>query len=189
MPENQFVECKTRQDLWDWLSKNHSQKTSVWLIYFKKSSGVGDLNYDKIVDTLLCWGWIDSLPRKVDENRSSIRISPRNPKSNWSKVNKDKVARLIEQNQIQPAGLTSIKTAQENGCWTALDDVENLICPLDMLEFMEQNDLVDKWEKQGRSYMRGFLEFLLNSKRAETRQKKFSELKSYLSSKTSNILG
>jgi uncharacterized protein YdeI (YjbR/CyaY-like superfamily) len=180
MSQEQFVECKTRQELWDWLAQNHIQKTSGWLVYYKKTSGVGDLSVDKIIDVLLCWGWIDSLPRKVDESRSSIRISPRNPRSNWSKVNKDKVARLLEQDLIQSAGLVAINTAQSNGCWTALDEVENLICPPDMLGFIDQNDLVDKWEKQGRSYKRGFLEFLLNSKRPETRQKKFAKLKDYL---------
>jgi uncharacterized protein YdeI (YjbR/CyaY-like superfamily) len=89
----------------------------------------------------------------------------------------------LKLNLIQTPGIEVIQTAKNNGCWNALDDVENLICPDDLINFLSQQNLSQKWEAQSRSYKRGFLEFLLNSKRSETRAKKFSELKLYLDKK------
>lgn len=108
-----FVESK--RELWDWLKKNHTQKESVWLEHYKFSTRKTDLTRDDLVDYLLCFGWIDSLPGKADELRTKIRISPRNPKSSWSRINLEKVKSLIKENKMQKSGIEVIATAKENG--------------------------------------------------------------------------
>jgi uncharacterized protein YdeI (YjbR/CyaY-like superfamily) len=109
------VFVKNKKELWDWLKINHKQKESVWLVHFKFASGKTDLTRDDLVDYLLCFGWIDSLPGKVDELRTKIRISPRNPKSSWSRINLEKVKRLIKENEMQKSGLDVIAIAKANG--------------------------------------------------------------------------
>lgn len=111
--EEVFV--KNKKELWNWLKKNYKLKESVWLVHYKFSSGKTDLTRDILVDYLLCFGWIDSLPGKVDELRTKIRISPRNPKSSWSRINLDKVARLTADGQMQKPGLEVIEIAKKNG--------------------------------------------------------------------------
>jgi uncharacterized protein YdeI (YjbR/CyaY-like superfamily) len=164
------------EELKYWLEQNYAQKESVWLVFPKKSAGA-NFAWSEIVDVLLCYGWIDSLPRKVDENHTSIRIGSRNPKSNWSKVNKDKITVLQAKNLIHPNGHKSIQTAKENGAWDALNEVDSLILPKDFEQYLFENSLVDGWNAKSKTFKRGFLEQLLNSKRPETRLKKMQTLK------------
>jgi uncharacterized protein YdeI (YjbR/CyaY-like superfamily) len=103
-------------------------------------------------------------------------FSKRNPKSNWSKVNKDKVARLMADGLIVPAGLEAIELAKKTGTWTALDDVDNLTVPDDMQKILDQNkEALANWEKFLPSTRRGILEWILNAKQAETRLKRIKE--------------
>lgn len=162
-------------ELNNWLKQNYTHTESVWLEFKKKSAG-GDFAMNEIIDELLCWGWIDSLPRKVDDVWTSVRISPRNPKSRWSRVNKNKIAELEKQNRIQPSGKRAIEIAQENGAWDALNDVENLILPEDFKAYLVEHDLMSVWEAKTRSYRRGFLEQLLDAKKPATRMKRFAGL-------------
>lgn len=110
----------------NWFEKNCDQKEGFWLIYYKKSSGIGYLKYTIIVDILLCYGWIGSLGGKIDENQTKLYVAPRNPKSNWSRVNKDKVKLLNSKVLIHPNGHKMINLAKISGAWDALNDVENL---------------------------------------------------------------
>jgi uncharacterized protein YdeI (YjbR/CyaY-like superfamily) len=173
MPE---LKIENLEDLRDWLEQNYAQKESIWLVFPKKSAGA-NFAWSEIVDVLICYGWIDSLPRKVDESHTSIRISPRNPKSNWSKINKAKIEALAEAKLIHPNGHKLIDIAKENGAWTALDEVENLVLPKDFENYLVENNLLDSWNLKSRAFKIGFLEQLLNSKKAETRLKKIQTLK------------
>jgi uncharacterized protein YdeI (YjbR/CyaY-like superfamily) len=101
--EIESLKIHSIQELENWLELNCTTSKSIWLIFPKKSAGA-NFSMTEIIDVLLCFGWIDSLPRKVDENYTSVRISPRNPKSYWSKVNKDKVIKLLAENKIKPNG-------------------------------------------------------------------------------------
>jgi uncharacterized protein YdeI (YjbR/CyaY-like superfamily) len=162
-------------ELRTWLEVNCTTGQTTWLIFPKKTSGV-DFAWSEIVDVLLCYGWIDSVGRKVDDKYTSLRISPRNPKSNWSKVNKNKIARLESLGLIHINGQKMVELAKQTGTWSALNDVENLILPKDLDEYLDAHNLYEKWDTKGRSFKRGFLETLLNSKRLETRLKKMEEL-------------
>jgi uncharacterized protein YdeI (YjbR/CyaY-like superfamily) len=168
--------ARSRSEWREWLMQNHRSEQSVWLIIYKKSSGVSTVLYPEAVDEGLCFGWIDSKPNKRDENSYYQFFSKRNPKSNWSRVNKDKVARLLAENLIMPAGLESIEIAKQNGTWTALDAVEDLVIPVDMQQEFDRDPVaLENWENFPRSAKRGILEWILNAKRPETRQKRIVE--------------
>ena len=171
------VEIESLADLHDWLQANHAQPDGVWLVSYKKADPDRYVPIGEIIDELLCWGWVDSLTRGKDESRSMVYIAPRNPKSNWSRVNKDKIARLRAEGRLRKPGEDLVETARENGCWTALDDVENLVIPPDLQKgFDAREGAEENWQAFPRSVKRGALEILLNAKRPETRAKKIDTI-------------
>lgn len=174
------VLCKNKKDLWHWLAKNHAQKESVWLVHYKPSLKIGDLDKQTIVDYCLCFGWVDSVVGKVDETKTKIRISPRNPKSKWSRVNKANIARLVREKKMQPSGLAVVTLARKSGMWDALNDVENLMVPADLKLILEKRNREEKWDALSRSNKRMYLETLLNSKKEETRQKNIKKIIGFL---------
>lgn len=168
--------AKTRKEWRKWLEKNHQSETSIWLIIYKKGSKTPSVYYPEAVDEALCFGWIDSKPNKRDENSYYQFFAKRNPKSNWSKVNKEKVKKLIEQGFMHSSGLKMIDIAKQNGAWTALDDVENITIPDDLNAlFLKNKTAYKNWEKFPRSSKRGILEWIMNAKKTETRQKRIEE--------------
>ena len=169
------VEVKSRKELRNWLKENYTRTTGVWLVTYKKASSYY-LAYQDIVQECLCFGWIDSLPRRLDEARTMLYISPRKQGSNWSKVNKDYVANLQAMGLIQPAGLEKIDRAKQDGSWSFLDDVEALILPEDLKLAFEDNAIaLSNWEKFPRSAKRGILEWIKNAKKPATRNKRITE--------------
>lgn len=120
-------------DSWrQWLAEHHDSEASVWLIIYKKDSGVPSVYYPEAVDEALCFGWVDSKPNSRDDNSYYQFFAPRNPRSNWSKVNKEKVSRLIKGGRMAPSGYVVIEEAKKNGAWNALDEVDNLVVPEDL---------------------------------------------------------
>lgn len=159
-----------------WLEENHDQETSVWLIIYRKGSDTASVYYAEAVDEALCFGWIDSKPNKRDGESYYQFFSRRNPKSNWSRVNKTKVERLMAQGRMAPAGLQMVSLAKESGTWTALDDVENLVVPPDLQKAFGENQEAQKhWSSFPPSSKRGILEWIFNAKRSATRQKRTDE--------------
>ena len=148
----------------------------MWVVFGKKGNGVESITLPEAIDEAVCFGWIDSVINARDEFTYRIYFSPRNPKSNWSRVNKNKVRRLEEEGRLQPAGLKMIELAKETGTWTALDDVENLVIPADLQEAFDlYPESEPNWHAFPRSVKRGILEWILNAKRPTTRQKRITE--------------
>ena len=166
------VEVKTRGDLRKWLQGHCLQNQGVWLVKYKKPHKYY-LSYDDVVEECICFGWIDSLPRKLDKQRTMLYIAPRKTGSNWSKVNKERVKKLQLAGLIQPAGLNKIEQAKQDGSWTFLDDVEALILPDDLQQAFLGNQVARKnFETFPPSSKRGILEWIKNAKRPETRAKR-----------------
>lgn len=171
------VEVTSVAELRRWLSENHTQTTGIWLVTYKKATPEKYVSVGEIVDQCLCFGWVDSLTRGKDDLRSMLYVSPRKPGSNWSRVNKDKVARLEETGQMTDAGRALITRAKQDGAWTALDDVENLVIPPDLqAAFNASPGAEATWHAFPRSVKRGALEILLNAKRATTRAAKIETI-------------
>lgn len=161
----------------NWLKENHASEKNVWLKIYKKQSQTPSVYYDEAVDEALCFGWVDSSIKKGNDEFYYQFFAKRNPKSNWSRVNKAKIEKLMSEGLIAEAGLKMVKIAKETGTWTALDDVENLISPPDLQERLDQNPIAKSYfETFPRSVKRGILEWLLNAKQAETRQKRIEEI-------------
>ncbi len=159
-----------------WLEKNHSKETAVWLIIYKKETGIPSIYYPEAVDEALCFGWIDSKPNKRDEESYYQFFAKRNPKSKWSKVNKEKVERLIKTGKMHHSGLSMIELAKKFGTWEALNEVENIIIPPDLEAALKKNPLAkNNFNAFSRSSKRGILEWILNAKKAETREKRIQE--------------
>lgn len=176
MPELEKIFIENLVQLRDWLQENYSQKDSVWLVKWKKEFTNTYLSYDDIVDELMCYGWVDSLPKKLDHKRTMLRISPRNPKSNWSKVNKERVDRLIKEDRMQPAGYKLIDIAKANGAWDFLNNIEKLITPPDLEEALKENSLANYYfERFPNSSKRGILEWIITAKQSTTRQKRIQD--------------
>jgi uncharacterized protein YdeI (YjbR/CyaY-like superfamily) len=128
------------------------------------------------VDEALCFGWIDSKVQPVDELRYRQLFTRRKPASVWSKVNKEKVARLTDQGLIMEAGFKSIETAKKNGSWTILDDAENLVIPDDLKEeFSKSTQALAFFHSLSRTTRRNILQWITLAKKPETRQKRIKE--------------
>jgi len=142
-----------------WLEKNHLSEKSIWLIIYRKESGVPSVYYPEAVEEALCFGWIDSKPNKRDHESYYQFFSMRSPKSNWSKVNKDKVSKLIEQGLMTAAGQKLIDHAKQSDTWTALDEVDHLILPVDLEAALKKNpEALVHFSEFSRSSKRGILE-------------------------------
>lgn len=166
-------EAKTRAQWRRWLQTNHAKSSGVWLVTYKKQSGEPHLLYNDAVEEALAFGWVDSLPRKLDEKRSMLLVTPRKVGSSWSKLNKDRVAKLIAGGRMAPTGLAKVKAARLDGSWDRLKDVDALKIPLDLAKALRANlPAKQHFDAFPRSSKRGILEWILNAKRAETRAKR-----------------
>lgn len=130
---------RNRQAWRNWLQKNHATKQSVWLIMYKKSSGKPTILYNEVVEEALCFGWIDSVPRKRDAESSFLYISIRKAKSGWSALNKKRIEKLIQENRMTTAGLQKIEAAKKDGSWSALDKIEALEMPAALQKALTRN--------------------------------------------------
>ena len=171
------VDAPTRADWRQWLADNCAAKASIWLKIYKKDSGILSVTYSEAVDEALCFGWIDSLAKKGDDQYYLQFFAKRNPKSNWSRVNKDKVEKLTQAGLITDAGQAMIDLAKQTGTWTALDDVNNLISPPDLQASLNANPTAkEHFDAFPRSVKRGILEWLLNAKTPVTRAKRVADV-------------
>lgn len=160
----------------EWLTNHHDKEKSVWLIIYKKESGTASVYYPEAVDEALCFGWVDSSIAKRDEKSYYQYFAKRNPKSNWSKVNKNKIEYLSQQGLMQPAGIAMVELAKKTGTWMALEDVDNLVVPKEMESLLETEPEAQKnWEAFSASTRRGILEWIFNAKKPETKTKRIHE--------------
>ena len=160
-----------------WLRKHHASSPGIWLVYDRKTSRDDRLAYADAVEEALCFGWIDSTTRPVDADHYKQLFTPRKPKSVWSKLNKERVARLIADRRMQPAGLAAIDVARANGSWTALDAVESFVIPADLEAALAANPRAKaNFEAFSPSARKAYLYRLNAAKRPETRAARLKEI-------------
>jgi uncharacterized protein YdeI (YjbR/CyaY-like superfamily) len=170
------VQIEHREEWRRWLTENHDRSDGIWLVTFKKQCGDRYVSYDAVVEEALCFGWIDSLPRKLDSERTMLWVAPRKPGSGWSKLNKERIAAMIATERMTPAGLAKIEAAKQDGSWTALDAIEALEIPPDLQRAIETDPIAQQnFEAFPRSAKRGILEWVISAKRPETRAKRIAE--------------
>jgi uncharacterized protein YdeI (YjbR/CyaY-like superfamily) len=168
---------KSQMDWRTWLQENHLSKQAVWLVYYNKKSKIESITWSEAVDVALCFGWIDSKRVSIDNEMSHQFFSKRKAKSTWSKINKNKIEQLIEDGLMTEAGFKSIETAKQNGSWTILDDVEDLIIPPDLeAEFTKKPNAKAFFLGSSKSFKKMMLYWLVSAKTIETRQKRMAEI-------------
>ena len=126
LPVNSF---STQQALFDWLEENGSSSTGIWLRFAKKGSGVASVSYPEAVDAALCHGWIDGQVKSESETTYRQRYTPRGKRSIWSKINREKVAALISDGRMRPAGMAEVERAKADGRWEAAYDSPKTAAP------------------------------------------------------------
>ncbi len=170
--------CPTKRLDWrQWLQENHHVKKAVWLILYKKRTDIATISWSEAVDEALCFGWIDSVRRPIDDEKFMQFVSPRKPTGTWSKVNKEKIKQLTEEGLMTEAGFETIERAKLNGSWTILDEVEELIIPNDLQrEFEQWVGSKDYFLSLSRSVRKAMLQWLVLAKQQETRQKRIREI-------------
>ncbi len=162
-----------RQEWREWLQENHSIFTGVWLVYYKVKSGKPSIRYPEAVKEALCFGWIDSKVKSLDEERYQQIFTPRKSKSVWSKLNKQYVQELTEQGLMREGGLEKIAIAKQDGSWNVLDEVEALIVPLDLEQALETNKTANQYfARFSNTSKKNILFWIQSAKRSETRLKR-----------------
>jgi uncharacterized protein YdeI (YjbR/CyaY-like superfamily) len=166
----------TRAEWRSWLEQNYTRTKGIWLVSYKKASGKPRFAYEEAVEEALCYGWIDSKANKLDAERSMLWFAPRNPGTGWSRPNKERVERLMAAGLIAPAGLAKIEAAKRDGTWSALDAIEDLELPPDLVAALAAIPPAhEHWDAFPRSVKRGILEWIATARRPETRAKRVEE--------------
>lgn len=167
------VEARSRAELRGWLAANHERNEGVWLIHYKKHTE-HYIPYGEIVDECLCFGWIDGLVRRLDEDRSMHLVTPRRSGSIWSRANKEKVARLEREGQMELPGRAVIERAKEDGSWSLYDEVEALVTPPDLVAAFSTRGHA-AWEGFSDSSRKAILWWIKSAKTDPTRAKRIAQ--------------
>jgi len=171
-----FYYTADRQERRQWLIDNHDKSLGIIFVFYKKKTGHPTLTYGEAVEEGLCFGWIDSLPCKIDEERHGLKFSPRKTRSVWSKPNKDRIERLMATGQLTPVGLAKIEAAKLNGSWDALTDSDNLVVPPDLETGLLANPVAhENFYNFSPGSRKIILYWITSAKRPETRQKRVEE--------------
>jgi uncharacterized protein YdeI (YjbR/CyaY-like superfamily) len=169
-PPYELVFVESRAQWREWLAECHHASPGVWVVTWKTATVRPSVPMSDIAEEAVCFGWVDSRPARLDDERSRILVTPRKAKSSWSRINKERAARLIDQGMMMPAGRAAIDAAKANGAWNALDDVENLVEPDDLRDALDAvPDARRYWNAFPRSTRRAILEWIASAKRSTTR--------------------
>ncbi len=137
--ETPAIQAKNRKDWRKWLDKNHQSEQSVWLIIYHKKSGHESIYMDEAVEEALCFGWIDSIAHKRDQESKYQFFTHRKPKSNWSQINKERVERMTAAGKMTASGQQLIDLAKKTGTWEASLDIQNTVIPDDLKKLFDKN--------------------------------------------------
>ncbi len=169
---------KNRDEWRSWLEKNHTTSNEAWLIHYKKSLGKKSLNHFDAVEEALCFGWIDSKLKKIDEEKFILKYSPRKSKSVWSKINKENAEKMISLGKMTQAGFDKIEEAKKQGFWdTAYTNFVKERLPSDLKKALIVNKTAwNNFQNFANSYRNMYIGWVKNAKTKETRKKRISKV-------------
>jgi uncharacterized protein YdeI (YjbR/CyaY-like superfamily) len=174
--DREHIEATVAQDFVSWLEANHNSSAGVWVVTYKKAAGNPAPTYDELVRAAMCFGWVDSVPGKVDEMRSKLYFSPRKPGSAWSQSNKIRVAELEGQGLMRPAGMAAVEAAKASGAWSKIDSAQNLEIPDDLAAALRAySGSRENFEAFPQGVRKQILEWISLAKTAETRSRRIDE--------------
>ena len=161
-----------------WLEQHHATSQELWVGYYKKGSGKPSLTWPESVDEALCFGWIDGVRKTIDDTSYKIRFTPRKPRSTWSAVNLKRVAELIEQGRMHPAGLAAFerRLEQRTGIY-AYEQRQNAQLTPELEAFFRANEQAwSFFQAQPAGYRKTSTWWVVSAKRDETRRKRLAAL-------------
>jgi uncharacterized protein YdeI (YjbR/CyaY-like superfamily) len=173
-----FVEAKSRAEWRAWLATHHDKEVEVWLVYYKKQTGKESVAYEASVEEALCYGWIDSIIKKIDDTKYARKFTPRKEDSKWSPSNKKRVEKLLKTGLMTEYGLQKVEAAKESGQWDAPDQRPRLTfeMPAEFAEALRKNkEAQETFEKLAPTHQKQYLGWIEVAKRPETRQKRIAE--------------
>ena len=173
--ERERIEVRSRAEWRAWLEEHHAASSGIWLVTWKKATPDRHVPYEDLVLEALCFGWVDSQGRGVDELRTSITMTPRRTGSRWTQRNRERVAELEAAGLMTPAGRAQIEAAQASGAWDELRAVEALVEPDDLRAALDEDPGARaRWDALTASAKFQHLLRLHDTKRPETRAKRIA---------------
>jgi uncharacterized protein YdeI (YjbR/CyaY-like superfamily) len=168
----------TAEEFEVWLEKHHQTADSIVIQFYKKGSGIPSVTYPEAVDIALCYGWIDGQSKSLDSESYVQRFTPRRPKSIWSKINREKIARLQSEGRLKPAGLAEVEKAKADGRWeAAYDSPSTAENPADFQAALEKCPAAKKaFAALNKTNTYSILWKIQTAKRSETRQKRIETI-------------
>ncbi len=167
---------KIRKAWRNWLQKNHSSRKNVWLVMYKKGTGKPSLRYEEVVEEALCFGWIDSVSNKRDEESRFLYITIRKPKSGWSALNKKRIEKLTKEKRMMPAGMQKIEAAKKDGSWATLDKIEALEMPAVLKRaFAKNKKALSNFTRFPPSVRKQLFRWVESAKTGHTKERRVSE--------------
>lgn len=175
--QREIVEVRSREEWRAWLQAHHKQPESILLVTYRKGTSEHYIQTSEIVEEALCFGWIDSTRRKIDDTRSTLLISPRRPRSGWSAVNKGRVEMLVAAGRMTPAGMVKIEQAKADGSWTRLDETEANVMPAELAMALGRDGAAQaNFAAFSPSYRRMMFGWVRDAKRPETRERRIERI-------------
>lgn len=179
MPEpdpTKIITFTTQKNLGQWLEINHATESELWVKIFKKGTGIASVTWDDVVIESLCWGWIDSIKKSLDDKAYIQRITPRKARSNWSKRNRAHVERLIGEGRMKEPGFVHVRAAKEDGRWENAYAASEMEVPADFLAALQSNPKAKQFFETLTKSNRYVIAYgLTSAKKPETRQRRFKK--------------
>ena len=169
---------RSNSDWEKWLEQNHDKEKELFLLYYKKHTGKPCISYDDSVKTALCYGWIDGLINRIDDECYTRRFTPRNAKSIWSESNKKRVAELLKEGKMKPQGLKLVEAAKQNGNWKkgySHLKISHTVSDLFKTALNQNPEAKVFFESLATNHKNQFTTWINMAKRDETKEKRISE--------------
>lgn len=161
----------------EWLAAHHGERTQVWLLLHKKHVEEPSVSYDAAVEEALCWGWIDGLTKRWDERSYAVRFTPRKSGSVWSESNVTRVARMIAEGRMTPAGMALVAEAKRRGTWDEATSGRLDVTPPDLEAALAGVPAAcERWKAWAPTDRRQYIYWVLDAKRPETRARRIADV-------------
>ncbi|MHC4559395.1 MAG: YdeI/OmpD-associated family protein [Planctomycetota bacterium] len=168
----------TSRNQWrHWLSRHHSTETGIWLVFYKKETSKPTIDYEAAVEEAICFGWVDSIIKRIDAARYARKFTPRTDKSKWSLLNKKRADKMIKQGRMTDAGRAKIQTAKKTGLWDQDPRLKiSFDVPPELAEALARNKKAkENFNKLAPSYRKHYIGWIKVAKRPETKKRRIAE--------------
>lgn len=172
------IYVKNRAEWRKWLSENHNKETEVWLVYYKKGTGKSSIEYGGSVEEALCFGWIDSIIKKLDEKKYVRKFTPRRERSKWSLSNKKRVEKMLKKGLMTMYGMQKVEEAKRNGSWDKPEQTPELKFKMlpEFAEALSKNKKAkETFDNLSATHQKQYIGWIEVAKRSETRKRRITE--------------